>query len=193
MAGRSIRCAVIVAALASIASAPALAQRTPPSDDGRQQSDRDRGYGADDGSAQDDGGFATRDAVPPDASPAAPSSGDEDNGRDSWHDDQPSSEPVDRSGTVPDAQRNGWPAPSGPALTEPETAPGYQASTGIDNRNQAVSSCLAAVRSRVGGGAGAARVDGINGDWMVSGAVEDGRAFYCSIRHGAIDDVQFGS
>ena len=39
-----------------------------------------------------------------------------------------------------------------------------------------MSSCLAAVRDRVRGGAGASRVDGIRGEWMVSGALADGRA-----------------
>ena len=164
--------AVAIAALASVALAPALAQST--------------------GGQAADGGFASRDAAPPDsAAPPPPSNAADDGG--AWR-SAPQPSPDADSDAAASLDANPQQAPGTiNSFAQPEAAPGFQASTGIDNRNQAVSSCLAAVRARVSGGAGAARVDGIRGEWMVSGAVDDGRAFYCAIHNGAIADIEFGS
>lgn len=177
---------------------------------------------SDDGSQADrSGGFDSRDATPPSLDNSAPQPRDEAHGWGTWRSRSAPIRSEDPNAGLPAAESappvetNSTDAGSlaqpdsddGPSLDahpeqapgtinsfdQPDPNPGVAATTGIDNRNQAVSSCLAAVRSRIGGGAGASRVDGINGEWMVSGAIADGRAFYCSIRHGAIDDVQFGS
>jgi hypothetical protein len=217
MAKWSIARAAMAAALVSVAAMPALAQdgwAPPPQDDGgwRQSGQDDgarQGYDGQDSSspatdepqsapdqqdesdqATDDEGFASRDAAPPDSTVTTPS---EDKGWSDWHSDpqsprEPEAAAGDQGSGVPET------APGTVnSFNQPEATPGFQATTGIANRNQAVSACLAAVRSRVSGGAGAARVDGINGEWMVSGAVDDGRAFYCAIHDGAVDDIQFGS
>ena len=214
----SITRAAVTAALVSMAVAPALAQDDwAPSqqNDGNWQQSGDRqGYddpapdteqdnssqstdeppqsqdessqGTDNaGQTGDDEGFASRDAAPPDSTATTPS---EDKGWSDWHSDQPEAAGSDQGSGAPET------APGTVnSFNQPEATPGFQATTGIANRNQAVSACLAAVRSRVSGGAGAARVDGINGEWMVSGAVDDGRAFYCAIHGGSIDDIEFGS
>jgi hypothetical protein len=177
---------------------------------------------ADDGSqSSSSGGFDSRDSTPPALDNAAPAPRDEAHGWGTWRstsapirsedpnaglpaaDAPPPAQPdsID-SGSVarPDTDAN-TSLDANPeqapgtinSFDQSDPNPGVAVISGIDNRNQAVSSCLAAVRSRIGGGAGASRVDGINGEWMVSGAIADGRAFYCSIRHGAVDDVQFGS
>lgn len=184
-----------------------------PEADHRPPAQADQGYGQDDQSYDDNGGqtanrggFASRDAAPPDTTQATPAPENEDKGWSTWRSDpqtphQPDAAGEDQSSGADDDQpydnqldANPQQAPGTVnSFDQPEATPGFQASTGIDNRNQAVSACLAAVRSRVGGGAGAARVDGIRGEWMVSGAVADGRAFYCSIHGGAIGDVEFGS
>jgi hypothetical protein len=173
MTGWSITRAAIAAALVSVAATPALAQD-------------DQGYGQSAG-----GGFASHDAVPPDATVPS-SSVSEDDDTTTWRSAPPPPEeaaPAEAESLDADPQQ----APGTiNSFAQPEATPGFQATTGIDNRNQAASSCLAAVRARVSGGAGAARVDGIRGEWMVSGAVDDGRAFYCAIHGGAIADVEFG-
>lgn len=164
----------------------------------------DQSYGDDSGQTGHQGGFASRDAAPPDTGSTAPDN--EDKGWSTWHSDpqspgEPNAADEDQPGGTDDDQPYDNQLDANPqqapgtinSFDQPEATPGFQASTGIDNRNQAVSSCLAAVRARVGGGAGAARVDGIRGEWMVSGAVADGRAFYCSIHGGAIGDIEFGS
>lgn len=217
MTGWSIRGVVMAAALASAASTPVWAQQgwapPPAADDGWQQSPQDY-----DAPAQDDatsrysdgdtqssgdsdstsyhGGFASRDAVPPDSAASRPAPHDEADGWGTWRSKPTPADPGAPPASADEDALDAHPAQAPGTVNsfnQPDTTPGFAATTGIDNRNQAVSGCLAAVRSRVGGGAGAARVDGINGEWMVSGAIADGRAFYCSIRHGAIDDVQFGS
>jgi len=178
---------------------------SPPGQDD-QDNAGDQRYGDDNGQTGSTGGFASRDAAPPDAASATPAPDNEDKGWKTWRSDpQPSGETdtasEDQPGGADDDQPYDNRLDADPqqapgtinSFDQPEAAPGFQASTGIDNRNQAVSACLAAVRSRVGGGAGAARVDGIRGEWMVSGAVADGRAFYCSIHAGAIGDIEFGS
>ncbi|TPG39127.1 hypothetical protein EAH79_15450 [Sphingomonas koreensis] len=83
-----------------------------------------------------------------------------------------------------------WHDPDGQTAALPQTSPGYQRSAGIATRDQAMSGCLTAVRARVGGTASASRVDGIRGEWMVSGALGTGKTFYCSVRHGAVDTVE---
>lgn len=173
------------------------------------------------GQSSPSGGFDSRDATPPALDNAAPAPRDESHGWGTWRSTSAPIRSEDPNAGLPAADAPPPVQPDstdggslaqpdlddGPSLdahpeqapgtinsfNQPDPNPGVTVSTGIDNRNQAVSSCLAAVRSRIGGGAGASRVDGINGEWMVSGAIADGRAFYCSIRHGAIDDVQFGS
>lgn len=182
-------------------------------DDYPPQAQPDQGYGQDDQSHGDNGsqaanggGFASRDAAPPDATQATPAPENEDKGWSTWRSDPqtpraPDTTSEDQPGGAGDDQPYDNQLDANPqqapgtinSFDQPKATPGFQASTGIDNRSQAVSSCLAAVRSRVGGGAGAARVDGIRGEWMVSGAVADGRAFYCSIHGGAIGDIEFGS
>jgi len=171
-------------------------------------------YGQDTGDGDDrptqpdsGGGFDSRDAMPPSGENRVPAPRDEADGWGTWRSSAPSSD----TGT-PESGISPPPASSYPdsaetdsldarpeqvpgtinSFNQPDPSPGVALTTGINDRSQAVSSCLAAVRSRVGGGAGASRVDGINGEWMVSGAIADGRAFYCSIHHGSIDDVQFG-
>ena len=156
---------------------------------------------ADDGSSSTLGGFASRDAAPPDADIPAPAPQDDDNSWRSWHSDATAeaAAPAASAAPAPESDEDQLDAHPSQApgtvnsFNQPVTTPGFVATTGISNRDQAVSSCLAAVRSRVSGGAGAARVDGINGEWMVSGAIADGRAFYCSIHQGAIGDIQFGN
>jgi hypothetical protein len=174
MTGWSITRVAIAAALVSVATTPALAQD-------------DQGYGQSAG-----GGFASRDAVPPDAT-VPPSSVREDDDTTTWRSAPPP--PEEAAPAEPESlDANPQQAPGTiNSFTQPDPIPGFRATTGIDNRNQAVSSCLAAVRDRVRGGAGASRVDGIRGEWMVSGALADGRAFYCSIHAGAISDIELGS
>lgn len=177
MTVRSMTHVAVAAAL--LAATPALAH----SDQAQSQAKGGQAAG---------GGFASRDAAPPDAAPPSPSAvkADADEGN-NWRSAPP---PADAAPDAESLDANPQPAPGTiNSFAQPEATPGFQATTGIGNRNQAVSSCLAAVRARVSGGAGAARVDGIRGEWMVSGAVEDGRAFYCAIHNGAIADVQFGS
>ena len=159
-------------------------------------SDRDTQSSGDSDSTSYHGGFASRDAVPPDSAASRPAPHDEADGWGTWRSNPAPADPGAPPASADEDALDAHPAQAPGTVNsfnQPDTTPGFAATTGIDNRNQAVSGCLAAVRSRVGGGAGAARVDGINGEWMVSGAIADGRAFYCSIRHGAIDDVQFGS
>ncbi|MGN6268554.1 MAG: hypothetical protein ACTHM0_01515 [Sphingomonas sp.] len=182
-------------------SAPAQTDQRYGQDDSGDQSNGD-----DSGQTGSSGGFASRDAAPPDTTSTIPAPDNEDKGWKTWRSDpQPSGDTDaagdDQPGSANDEQPYDNQLDANPqqapgtinSFDQPEATPGFQASTGIDNRNQAVSACLAAVRARVGGGAGAARVDGIRGEWMVSGAVADGRAFYCSIHNGAIGDIEFGS
>lgn len=176
--------------------------------DYRPPAQSDQSYGQDDQSYDDNGGqtangggFASRDAAPPDTTSVTPAPDNEDKGWSTWRSDPQAPQEPDEPSGADDDQPYGNQLDANPqqapgtvnSFDQPEATPGFQASTGIDNRNQAVSACLAAVRSRVGDGAGAARVDGIRGEWMVSGAVADGRAFYCSIHGGAIGDLEFGS
>ena len=186
MTGWSIARAAIAAALVSVVATPVLAQDDDPpsqSDQGHQNGDNGQNRG-------DEGGFASRDATPPDSSTALPPE-DENTVGSTWRSAPP---PSGDAGDDESLDANPQQAPGTiNSFTQPDPAPGFQATTGIENRNQAVSSCLAAVRDQVRGGAGASRVDGIRGEWMVSGALADGRAFYCSIHAGAIADIELGS
>jgi hypothetical protein len=187
MTGWSIARAVIAAALVSVAATPVLAQADDPppqSDQGYQNNDSDQNRSG-------EGGFASRDATPPDSSSASPPE-DENTVGSTWRSAPPPSGDAPTDDNSLDANPQQAPGTIN-SFTQPDPTPGFQATTGIDNRNQAVSSCLAAVRDRVRGGAGASRVDGIRGEWMVSGAIDDGRAFYCSIHAGAIADIELGS
>lgn len=192
-----------------------------PSSSYGQDSYGDQSQADDDNQSGRSGGFDSRDATPPALDNSAPPPRSEENGWGTWRsssapirsedpnaglptaDTSPPAKPgaTDTGSFAPPDSNDSPSLDANPeqapgtinSFDQPDPNPGVAVTTGIDNRNQAVSSCLAAVRSRIGGGAGASRVDGINGEWMVSGAIADGRAFYCSIRHGTIDDVQFGS
>jgi hypothetical protein len=183
MTGWSIPRAAAAAALVALAAVPALAQ-----DDDPPPAQSGQGYGQ---SSNDGGGFASRDAAPPDSSAASPPE-DENTVGSTWRSGPPRSGDAATDDESLDADPQQAPGTIN-SFAQPDPTPGFRATTGIENRNQAVSSCLAAVRDRVRGGAGASRVDGIRGEWMVSGALVDGRAFYCSIHAGAIADIEFGS
>ena len=185
MTGWSIPRAAIAAALMSVGAMPALAQDSDPA-----PTQSDQGYGGNDAQSSG-GGFASRDATPPDSSSTSLPAANEDNDEGTWRSEPPPSGGADDEDSL-DANPQQAPGTIN-SFSQPDPTPGFQATTGIENRNQAVSSCLAAVRDRVRGGAGASRVDGIRGEWMVSGALADGRAFYCSIHAGAIADIEIGS
>ena len=124
----------------------------------------------------------------------APASGADDRSGAARNTDDRADTNRDRDADAPDLDANPTQAPGTVnSFAMPETRAGTPPSTGIADRDTAVSACLANVRGRVQGGAGASRADGLNGDWMVSGATGDGRTFYCSVRRGMIDNVQFGN